>query len=745
MFTDSPFQSSSFSQVYPASAPTQHTLPNPPEAYGSSSVPPTSPTPASIAGGNLSESTPQKIDHSVNPLAFSRNHASPRRHAGFRHTMYISKARTPTEKGVLKDIEKLRLDSPRNSFESDSDIDYHSWADYTFSTDDLNDFSSIATSEVRRSTDSLTPSEVELIKAEYQAELTLEEALNVGDEATLISERQFSSRRFDPIPNVSLPPLTGTSSKISTSSNDSAPPSTPSTSPHFQSNPPAIKPIPPKDEDDPKQYLDYLVGTFGRDEIGSLISKKDGFHLRVLEAFMDSLNFRDVPIDMALRKLVSVLVLPKEGQQIDRILTVFSKRYFETNVGLFNSEDAVYSLAFSLLLLHTDAHNKLVKNKMNKDEYIRQTRQLDDASHLPVAVLEILYDNITAVEFFRSDEPSQLSGLVPPRSWYQKLQEGGWGSGSKPGPLGSHKTSSAVKVSTLFGSFRPERSPFTYRSAQNGFLGSLLKSPFKMWVRGLQPFYQSSTKSRPTSGFSITFIDEAADISELRCLKEGLLLRKSDVNGSGRKAHLRAWREYWVVLAGSQLVLFKENKDTFPAPRPYSVTSVANVIAVLDLEYKRHPHAFRFVTSDGRQYLFRADSDRDMLEWVAMINFAAAYKSVDLLPRGVTPHEATAKPAALPSVKFDFEEDAEEQLRRAVILTKLSQLDRQLQASQARLDDLLQLCNQLRVMVTLTRATRDHLRLVIENLKSRTRQAHIDQQRIQCYREILHQDLAFSQ
>lgn len=86
--------------------------------------------------------------------------------------------------------------------------------------------------------------------------------------------------------------------------------------------------------------------------------------------------------------------LPRETQQIDRVMESFASRYFQLHPGLFSSEgvfafyrlrllllikprsaiDQPYVLAFSLIMLHTDAFNKSNKRKMTKVDYIKNTR-----------------------------------------------------------------------------------------------------------------------------------------------------------------------------------------------------------------------------------------------------------------------------------------------------------------------------------------------------------------------------------
>lgn len=108
--------------------------------------------------------------------------------------------------------------------------------------------------------------------------------------------------------------------------------------------------------------------------------------------------FQDYSIDVALRAFLGRFALPGEAQKIDRILQAFARSYFAANPSdpTCASEDAVYALAFSLVLLNTDAHNpRLAKRfKMGKDDFVRSHRRL--AVHLPRAYLEQCYDSFVS-------------------------------------------------------------------------------------------------------------------------------------------------------------------------------------------------------------------------------------------------------------------------------------------------------------------------------------------------------------
>ena len=73
-----------------------------------------------------------------------------------------------------------------------------------------------------------------------------------------------------------------------------------------------------------------------RSIIAGVMSKtNDQFSLAVLRSYMRKFAFFGDPIDMAIRKLLMEVELPKETQQIDRVLQGFADRYHECNPGIY--------------------------------------------------------------------------------------------------------------------------------------------------------------------------------------------------------------------------------------------------------------------------------------------------------------------------------------------------------------------------------------------------------------------------
>lgn len=96
-------------------------------------------------------------------------------------------------------------------------------------------------------------------------------------------------------------------------------------------------PVPPRqDNDTPFTYLSRLQSILPRGAIAGVLAQSgEEFFTTALRMYMRELSFFEDPIDMAIRKLLMEVILPKETQQIDRVLQQFSDRYHECNPGIF--------------------------------------------------------------------------------------------------------------------------------------------------------------------------------------------------------------------------------------------------------------------------------------------------------------------------------------------------------------------------------------------------------------------------
>ncbi|XP_020581346.1 brefeldin A-inhibited guanine nucleotide-exchange protein 1 [Phalaenopsis equestris] len=150
----------------------------------------------------------------------------------------------------------------------------------------------------------------------------------------------------------------------------------------------------------PEEVASFLRSATGLNAtmIGDFLGERDEFPLKVMHAYVDSLNFDGMDFGEAIRFLLRGFRLPGEAQKIDRIMEKFAQRYCKCNPTAFTSADTAYVLAYSVIMLNTDAHNSMVKDKMSKSDFIRNNRGIDDGKDLPEDYLGPLYDQIVKNE-----------------------------------------------------------------------------------------------------------------------------------------------------------------------------------------------------------------------------------------------------------------------------------------------------------------------------------------------------------
>ena len=118
----------------------------------------------------------------------------------------------------------------------------------------------------------------------------------------------------------------------------------------------------------PEEICTFLKNTPGLDKamIGDYLGENEELALKVMHSYVDSHNFRGMEFDEAIRTLLLGFRLPGEAQKIDRIMEKFAERYCKCNPKAFTSADTAYVLAYSVILLNTDAHNPTVKMKASR-------------------------------------------------------------------------------------------------------------------------------------------------------------------------------------------------------------------------------------------------------------------------------------------------------------------------------------------------------------------------------------------
>eukprot|EP00051_Salpingoeca_urceolata_P009213 m.112533 g.112533 ORF g.112533 m.112533 type:complete len:770 (-) comp16188_c0_seq1:98-2407(-) len=154
----------------------------------------------------------------------------------------------------------------------------------------------------------------------------------------------------------------------------------------------------PKDPAAVATFLSEEPG-LARSMVGEFIGDVDPFCVSVLQTYAHTFDFSESPLDLSLRLFLLSFRIPGEAQKIERVLTKFAQRYHECNPGLFQHEDTALVLAFSVMMLHTDLHNRSNPRKMTKAEFVRNNRGIDDGQNIPAPYLEGIYSRIATEEF----------------------------------------------------------------------------------------------------------------------------------------------------------------------------------------------------------------------------------------------------------------------------------------------------------------------------------------------------------
>ncbi|XP_010540253.1 PREDICTED: brefeldin A-inhibited guanine nucleotide-exchange protein 3 [Tarenaya hassleriana] len=155
----------------------------------------------------------------------------------------------------------------------------------------------------------------------------------------------------------------------------------------------------------PEEIAGFLKDASGLNKslIGDYLGEREDMSLKVMHAYVDSFEFQGMEFDEAIRAFLQGFRLPGEAQKIDRIMEKFAERYCKCNPKAFSSADTAYVLAYSVIMLNTDAHNPMVKNKMSADDFIRNNRGIDDGKDIPEEYMRALYERISRNEIKMKD------------------------------------------------------------------------------------------------------------------------------------------------------------------------------------------------------------------------------------------------------------------------------------------------------------------------------------------------------
>ncbi|KAK2963749.1 putative Sec7 domain containing protein [Blattamonas nauphoetae] len=127
--------------------------------------------------------------------------------------------------------------------------------------------------------------------------------------------------------------------------------------------------------------------------MGTFFSSPNQLPQDTLTAFASHFDFSSMTLDDGLYKFLSTFRLPSEGQQIYRIVTAFASSFFPQNKSLFPEEDSVFRVAYSLIMLHSFAHNGKI-SEYGMDVFVSQNL----GNGLDKPELERIYERVAGEE-----------------------------------------------------------------------------------------------------------------------------------------------------------------------------------------------------------------------------------------------------------------------------------------------------------------------------------------------------------
>jgi len=108
---------------------------------------------------------------------------------------------------------------------------------------------------------------------------------------------------------------------------------------------------------------------------------------------------------------------------------------------------------------------------------------------------------------------------------------------------------------------------------------------------------------------------------------EGMLVRKHEWENTTKKASNRSWDKVCVVLKGTNIRFFKDQKSYRSSPdtlyRGEPPMELIGGKAEIATDYTKKKHVFRLKCANGGESLFQASDDDEMTQWVNSINQVA--------------------------------------------------------------------------------------------------------------------------
>lgn len=288
----------------------------------------------------------------------------------------------------------------------------------------------------------------------------------------------------------------------------------------------------------------------------------------------------------------------------------------------------------------------------------------------------------------------------------------------------------------------------------------------------------------------------------VRVAQAGILERKYELMQGGKRANVRGWRPFGMILSGNQLIFFADISafldwfdipkneafqhesrsvslpstpteavsgtssltsghftppERIPSPmlrsstsfasfsptvssasssmpmsylRPVQIISLTDAVCLCDRNYVKYPNAFRLHTGDGQQFIFRAETEQEMHDWMGKLNYAAAMKS-NGMRLGSHSHKSR-----------NSQHRHEELLRRQELArAKVIELTAGIDNLARKIEQDLCLRRNLVVLVPLNKSSREKIIQYAEIVASRLQAYRLRLIKLECYRAILEKEI----
>lgn len=296
-----------------------------------------------------------------------------------------------------------------------------------------------------------------------------------------------------------------------------------------------------------------------------------------------------------------------------------------------------------------------------------------------------------------------------------------------------------------------------------------------------------SSRSRPEA-----FMSQAAQenplgtsvgIVEMPVTKVGVLWRK----GTKRKKARSPWQEWGAVLTRSGLSFFKNSSWTkslmhqhdqyqkkgesgplrFQPPleefKQDHIIPMDGAVALVDHTYKKHKNSFVICSKAGEE-TFLADSEKDLNEWLGVLNYTAAFETMGVRSRGLAAGHyeeqrqqglsrmnSSHSSRSIPIVTGDTTNQIEmldnqytqqvTNARRELMQTRISESEERLARAIKELEACLRDARHLQILAPIQPKTREHVIHAAGRLSAKLKWSRIEIWRMKCHRDILAHEL----